>query len=58
MRACNVVVPLILSTMYENCVRCKEVVIIDDVGEVGTCLMAFSGFGCEEIVAMTFIQGV
>jgi hypothetical protein len=41
---------LLFSAVYEDCVWCKAVVVVDDVAEVYACFVTFSGIWNEEFV--------
>lgn len=36
--------------MYEDCVWCEVIVVVDDVAEVCACFVAFSGIWDQESV--------
>jgi hypothetical protein len=46
---------LLLSAVYEDCIRCEVSVVVDDVAEICTCFVALSGIWDEEFVIGVFI---
>lgn len=42
--------PLICSAVYEDSVRCKVVVVVDDIAKISARFVAFSGVWDEEFV--------
>lgn len=41
-RPCDIIMPLLFPTVNEDCKRCEEVIVVDDIGKICACFVASS----------------